>query len=771
MAGFEQRFADWVIRWRWLIIVVSFLCVVAAASGGRLLTFTTNYRVFFSDDNPQLLAFEALENTYSKNDNVLFVLAPKDARAFSQDTLAAIEYLTERAWQTPYSSRVDSISNFQFTESEQDDLVVRDLVSESRRLSDDERSLIEAIALSEPIVYRRLISQDSAVAGVNVTVYLPGEDETKETPEVVEFSRALAAEIREKFPNIDVYITGMVIMNNAFSESSQNDSFAVMAIMLWLLTRGFVGTVATLVVVGLSVMFAMGAGGWVGFPLSPPSVSAPTIILTVAIANCVHVLVTYLQRLRVGDEKQTALKESLRVNLQPVFLASLTTTLGFLSMNFSDVPPFRHLGTFVAFGVFASFFLSVMFLPAVLSVMPGSARVTRDGEDVLMTRVGEFVVRRHRLLLWSMLGIAVVLIASVPRNELNDVFVKYFDETVEFRAHADYTVEHLTGLYQVEYSLDSGQSGGVSDPEFLRQASAYVDWLRAQPEVVHVMSVTDIFKRLNKNMHADEQSYFRLPDNRELSAQYLLLYEMSLPYGLDLNNQLNVDKSATRITVTTQTLSSNDVLAFNRRAEQWLAANAQSITSNGTGTTIMFANIGKRNIKSMLLGTTVALIGISLVLVVALRSVKIGLVSLVPNLIPGAMAFGVWGLFVGEVGLSLSVVTSMTLGIVVDDTVHFLSKYRRARSELGLDAAKSVVYAFRTVGRALVITSLVLAAGFLVLSQSTFELNAGMGLLTALVIVLALTADFLLLPPLLMKIEGDSDEADDRRAISEHSTA
>ena len=171
----------------------------------------------------------------------------------------------------------------------------------------------------------------------------------------------------------------------------------------------------------------------------------------------------------------------------------------------------------------------------------------------------------------------------------------------------------------------------------------------------------------------------------------------------------------------------------------------------------MFAHLGRRNIVAMLLGTTIALVGISFVLVLALRSLRLGLASLVPNLAPCALGFGIWGLTVGEVGVSLSMVTAMTLGIVVDDTVHFLSKYRRARLELGCAPPDAVRIAFRTVGRALVTTSLVLVAGFVVVSLSSFELNVGMGRLTALVIALALFADFFLLPPLLMKIDRESD--------------
>ena len=138
----------------------------------------------------------------------------------------------------------------------------------------------------------------------------------------------------------------------------------------------------------------------------------------------------------------------------------------------------------------------------------------------------------------------------------------------------------------------------------------------------------------------------------------------------------------------TKTLSTNEVLALDRRALEWLADHAPHIVRpESSGTTLMFAYLGRRNIVSMLVGTTIALVGISLVLILALRSLRLGLTSLVPNLVPGALGFGVWGLAVGEVGISLSVVTAMTLGIVVDDTVHFLSKYRRAPARARLCAA------------------------------------------------------------------------------------
>ena len=763
MNTIENKLGGWVVRYRWVVILLTLILVALAASGGKYLAFTNNYRVFFSAENPELLAFESLEKKYSKNDNVLFVLEPKGGDVFTPDVLATIEELTEKAWQTPYSSRVDSLSNFQHTEAEEDDLVVRDLFTDAKTLSAEDISKIKNISMKEPLLFKRLISDRGHVTGINVTILLPGEDENKETPEVVNFARNIAGEIEQAHPDITVHISGMIMMNNAFGEASRGDmaklvpiSFGIMLIMLILLTKSFSGTFLTMLVIIFSILAAMGLGGYIGYPITPPSASAPTMILTIAIANSVHIIVTFLHGLQHGETKVKAIQESIRVNLQPVFLASLTTCLGFLSMNFSDAPPFQHLGNFVAMGVACAFILSMTFLPAMMSLFPFWTKQVQNDKDPLMTHFGKFVVNKRRLLLWSMIVLSTTLIAFIPKNELNDIFVNYFDETIKYRVDSDYTVDNLTGVYNIEYSLSSGESGGINDPGFLKDVEAFSTWYRSQPETIHVATLTDIMTRLNKNMHGDDSAFYKLPDERNLSAQYLLLYEMSLPYGLDLNNQIDVDKSSIRLIPTLQTLSSNELIDLNQRAYQWLKENTKHIdlsTAPGSGTALMFANIGSRNIKSMLLGTTIALVMISMILIFAFRSIKIGLISLLPNLVPAALGFGLWGLFVGEVGLALSVVTGMTLGIVVDDTVHFLSKYLRARREGGLSSADAVIYAFSTVGRALMITSFVLIAGFLVLALSSFELNSGMGLLTAIVIAFALLADFLLLPPLLMKFE------------------
>jgi len=755
-----KTYGEWLARWRYLLLLLCVAVVAAAASGAQFLTFKTDYRVFFSKDNPQLRAFEQLQNTYTKSDNVLFVLAPRDGNVFTPETLASVSRLTEACWQIPYSIRVDSISNYQHTEAEGDDLIVADLVADPENLGPAELQRIHDIAVNEPLLVNRLISPDGAVTGINVTIQLPDEDNGREVPEITAFARQLAADAEASNPNLDVYLTGMVVLNNSFPEVMKHDQktlvpimLGVVILMLALLLRSVTATLASFLVIVFSIVTAMGLAGWLGIALTPPSFMSITIILTLAVADCVHLQISLLHAMRRGHDKTSAMIDSLRINLQPVFLTSLTTVIGFMSMNFSDAPPFRDLGNIVAMGITAAFVYSVTLLPALMLLLPVRVRAATTKHTMLVDRFAEFVIARRRLLFWGMGLLVALLVIFIPRNELNDEFIKYFDKSIDFRNDTEFATSHLTGIYTIEYSLGNGEVGGISEPEFLRDVERFADWYRQQPGVLHVNSLTDIMRRLNKNMHGDDPAWYRLPDQRDLAAQYLLLYEMSLPYGLDLNNQVDISKSATRMTVSLESISSNELLGMEKRAQQWLAENAPHMQSDGASPSVMFAYIGQRNIRSMLTGTSLALVLISLVLVVALRSLKIGLVSLIPNLAPAAMSFGLWGLLSGQVGLGLSVVTGMTLGIVVDDTVHFLSKYLRARREQGLDPQGAVRYAFHTVGIALVVTTLVLIAGFMVLAQSAFKLNADMGMLTTLTIGFALLADFIFLPPLLMKVD------------------
>ena len=767
--------ADFVIRFRWLVILAALLAVGAAGSGGQYLEFANNYRVFFSKENPELLAFDNFQDTYTKNDNILFVLQPKDGQTFSAAMAEAQERLTEGAWKIPFTIRVDSLTNFQHSWADGDDLTVEDLVRDGADMAPEELARRQAIALAEPLLNGNLISPDADTAGINVTLQYP-EKSLTEVPEAVGFARNLADQIRTEFPDVHVALSGVSMLNNAFAESGQADAmtlipamYGVLIVVMALVLRSFTGTLATLFVIAFSTMTAMGLAGYAGVKLTPISITAPTIILTLAIADSVHILISMLALMREGQDKISALKESLRINFLAVTVTSITTIVGFLALNFSDSPPFWHLGNITAVGIAAAWVFSLAFLPALVSLLPVrvKARAPKDAAKTGgMDRLANFVIARHRPIMLGTGAVAVGLVAAIPMIDLNDSWVKYFDHRVQFRHDAEFAIDNLSGLYPIEFSVEAAEPGGISEPEYLANLEAFTGWLRDQPEVRHVYSYADIIKRLNKNMHADDPDWYRMPDERDLAAQYLLLYELSLPYGLDLNDRVSIDKGATRVTATLDDISTVDVRAFIDRAEAWLAGNTPSyMHAKPTSATVMFSYISKRNIDSMLRGNLLAVAAIALIMVLSLRSLPLGALSLIPNAIPILMTFGAWGLMVGQVGMAAATVSATSLGIIVDNTVHFMTKYLRARRERGFNQPEAIRYAFHTVGAAIAANAVILAFGFAVLAASTFRINAEMGLLTALAIIIALAIDFLLLPSLLLigyKKEEDRSHEDAR---------
>jgi uncharacterized protein len=741
------------------ILIVSFVFIFAAMFGAKNLYFRGDYKVFFENDNPQRLAFEQMQATFSKNDNASIVIAPHSGNVFTQETLFLIREMTKEAWQTPLSIRVDSLSNFQHTWSDGDDLIVEDLVPDSEELSQTQLDNIREIAVNEPNLVKRMVSPQGHVTIINITVNLPDGDQTADVAEITAFVSGLSDKYKQLYPDHDFYHTGMVLMNNAFASSAKQDAstlvplmFLTIVIIMWLMLRTLVGTLATVVVIVASIVTTMGLAGWMGMFLSTATVNVPTMVMTLAVADGIHIVSSMLFAMRNGKDKREAILYSLQINRKPVFITSATTAVGFLTLNFAAVPILADLGNLTAIGVGLACLFSLTMLPALMMVLPMRQRQVEAVNSSRIEQFGEWVIKHHRRLLPISLGVTAIVVVFAFNNHLNDVATEYFGKTTAFRQSADFQEQNLSGMTSLDFAIFTDVESGINSPETLLVIEDFSHWLREQPEIDHVATIADTFKRLNKNMHADEQDFYTLPQDQELAAQYLLLYEMSLPYGLDLTNQLNINKSATRIMATLKNLGSKELTGLEQRAQSWMAERAPALTLTAASPNLMFAHIGEANMASMLEGTLVALVLISGLLIIALKSWRMGAISLLPNLLPAGIGFGIWGAYSGEINLGLSIVLSMTLGIIVDDTVHFLSKYQHARVA-GKNAEDSVRFAFASVGRALWITTLVLALGFSVLMLSPFALNADMGMLTSIIIVVALAVDFLFLPPFLMMFD------------------
>ena len=749
-----------------LLGLVTFLAV---AFGLTMARFSTDYRIFFSKDDPGLAAFERLESTFTKTDNVLFVVKAREGSIFQADALEAIQELTTVGWTLPHASRVDSLTNFQHPEANGEDIQVGELVPRpARELDAAGLAHVREAAASEPLLSGSLLARDGRTAAVNVTLRLPGK-EPAEVSQSADAARKAVETARAKHPGLDIRASGMAFMNDAFMQASTRDLGVMMPLMVLVMLIGMVfvmrsglATLAVAAIIGVSAAMSMAVAGWLHYPLTPPAVAAPMIVLTVAVADGVHIVLAAMEGMREGKTRSQAIVSSLEKNLEAITYTWLTTIVGFVCLNYSEAPPVTHLANMTSIGVTAAFVYSFTVLPALLVILPVKARGAAksaarpaDARPTAMERVAAFVVRRRLPLLVGTVLVTVIAGLEASRLETNDQFVKYFDESIPFRRDVDFTMKNLSGIYRLEYQVGSEGPSGIVAPEYLEKLDAFGGWLRAQPEVEHVYSIADVVKRVNQVVSGDDQAAYRIPASRAAVSEALLVYEMGLPQGLDLTDRVNVDRSAARLTVTVKDISSKNMTAFTGRSEAWLRANApKPMWAEATGPVVIFSQLGDRNAKSMVQGDFVSLALISLCMIIVLRSLRLGLLSVLPNVIPIVVGYGLWRVFVGQMNIVASVAGSISLGIIVDDTIHFLTRYKAMKAK-GLGAEAAMTQTLTHVGPAMLGTSVILVFGFGVLTLSSFQMTSYLGWLSVIIVAVAPLTDLVLAPALVLMFNRD----------------
>ena len=758
-----------------LAIFILFMSIIAIA-GMHKLNLVSDYKIFFDEGNVELQTFNSFQARYGSSDNVFIFIKPDKGNIYTPQTMALIYDLTEMSWQTPFSSRVNSITNFQHTRSVGDDIFVGEFLLLKEDISPTKIDYIKKNASLEIDLVNNLITASGEETGINISLQFPGLNKKEEVSAVAKHIREIVSIIQKQYPNHKVYTSGIVMMNNAFFEIAKADFTTLIPLMVLVILfavgailRSLGGIAAVSAVVLVSILVSLGLAGWLGIKLSPPSISAPIILLTIVVASAIHI-VSYIQR-SVADKTsvEEALALSFSKNCIPVTLTHATTMIGFLTMNFSESPPFRDLGNIVALGVLVSWILSFTLLPFLIRRIPISGKKSMSvGIFNSMDVISNFVMTYKKLITYTFLPFCLVISVFSLSNSLNDDLVEYFDESVEFRKQTEIINEKFSGIYSIEYSIETNEDNGIFEPKVLSFSDEFAKWMRLQTEVMAATTISDTLKTINKNMHSGLASEYKLPESRELAAQYFLLYEMSLPFGMDMTDRVVSSKSAMRMIVRLNNMDSKKILLMESRVADWLSKNKpNNIDITYSSPAVIFAHIGEKNIRSLLVGSISALILICLILAILFRSFRIGLISILPNFLPICFAYGVWALLVGEISLGLASVSAMTIGIVVDDTVHFLYGYIRHLKE-GKHPEEACRNTMREVGSAMVISSIILVLGFLILATSHFEKNALMGLLTGLTIAVALVCDLILLPILLMTFVQSKHVMDtkDRLVIS-----
>ncbi|MGK0476317.1 MAG: putative RND superfamily exporter protein [Oleispira sp.] len=749
----------------WIVIIALSAVLILATSGAQHLTFTTDFRSYFSSENPQLRAFEQLEADFNKQDTLVFLVEMEDEQSsvLNPHGLGFLKALTRSAWQIPFARRVDSLINYQRIESTEDELIVNDLVPADTKITNNDIAQLSQYIQQQPRLLNNFISADESLALVVVSLALPDGDE-QATKMLVADAKARLEDLNHE--GISIKLFGSTIINLALAEAVERDialliplSYLIIFSAIFFLTRSLAGTLLALLMTLLSVSSVFGVFGWMGMPLTPVVGAVPSMIMIIVIADCMHILVSFQHYLKQGFEKTEAITEAVRINIKPVMITSITTALGLLCLNFSESPPYRDLGNLVAMAAIIAGALALTWFPACLFIFSGSKGPKESDHNVLETffnQISGWIFNYPQQIVAASIFSIVIALIGIMQLEFNEQWHQYYDETYDVRQALDTQNDKLYGVNFIQYSVGSGESEGIYRVAYQKQLDQLVSWIDQQENVGYVDALSLQVKELNQKLQANDLQTFRIPDSREVIAQSLLAYEMSLPLGMGMDQYVNIDRSSTRLTVYLHKSTSKQLISMDEKILSQAKVNYPMLhLESGTGLDMVFANISDSNSMSLLKGTGLALLLISIILILVLKSIRLGLVSIIPNIMPVVLAYGAWGFISGRIDLGLSIVACMSIGLVVDDTVHFLSKYQLARQQ-GKTTEQAIQYAFSTVGIAMLITTFVLAAGFLLLALSSFSPTHGMGALLALTAVFALIIDFLFLPILLITFDSST---------------
>lgn len=749
-----RNYIDFLHKFKWAIVIIVPLMVLLLASSLKNLEIDGSYRIWFEKDSQALIDYDNFRNEFSNDDGIVIVF--KDEKGiFNKKALGSIQRITEALWEMPHIDRVDSITNYQHVHSEADkpdDVLVDDFIVEDlQEATPDYLKERQAIATSDSIIVDRFISKDATTTMIFARLEANANEDGDISAEMMGYVDAII-DAEEQKTGYKFWLNGGPPMTQAFVDIAGKDAmtftplvFLVSMILLFLLFRRVSGALIPLAVVLFTFLSVLAVQTLLGYKLNNFTANIPVFIVAIGIADAVHIFSLWLMAKKEGLENKAAVEHSLQKNFLPILLTSLTTTVGFSTLAISDIVPVSTLGIATASGAVLAFFISVFWMPAVLLLLKKPIKGASVQKKVFKSYgYGKFIVNNDKKIVIIGTIIVALLGLGLFFVKVDSNTIKYFDKEVEIRKSSEFTMENLTGSMSYILIADSGKTDGIKDPAFLHTVEKfYEDYQLMFPtDVRHVSSLLDTIKRYNKIMNQKEV----IPESRNLVAQYLLLYSMGLPQGMEITDQMDFDQRKLRITVLTNIVDNTKDMKMINFAKEWWAKTPYAMTL--TGQTAMYAYMAKDVTATLIYSLSLTILIVSIMMLLIFKRLKILWILLLPNLLPVILVIGVMGWLGLTIDMGVAIAGAIIIGVAVDDTIHFLVKYFDARKR-GLNMSDTFDEVLHYAGRAILFTTIVLALSFSVFAFSTFTPNQNFGVVTAIALILALIIDLLYLPALL----------------------
>lgn len=782
----RYRHMKWANRWSSFIvskpyhaIALFFISLIIILPGVFSIESKWSPRIWFDEGHPEIAKLNRFEQQFGSDTFISLGFYHEDG-VFKNDILQKIQQVTEEMWQVKDVIRVESISNYNMIRAEEDEIIINPFLEAFNSevidaplpsLSPDELKKLKKDALSDDVLPDFFLSKDSTYT-ILYAYLIPGlSGKEPNYYEAVDQTRTIIKKYEGK--GLKIYMTGPAAGNDAFREVSANDNIKLIPFMfffiislLFLQFRSFSTIILSMGLIGATIGVAFGAMGHLGITFNSLLAAIPGVLLAICIADAVHIFTGYFYFRDLKYDSFDSTKLSLIKNFQPTLLTSISTGISFLSITNTDIAPIRDLGILSGFGTLMAWLFTYLLIGPVLTLLSprldkipvktfeaykllnkGAAGARKRATSRLMANL----INRYRwpiIGLFSLLTLASVFIAM--RNEVNSDPMKYFHESVPIRKAYDFTGTKLDGLRGIEFVVDSGKAEGIKDPEFLNKLDNFMNWMVKDEEITRVRSVREIIKKMNQTLNRGKESEYRIPDSSAAVGQLLFLYTIGLPQGMDLNNQFTLDNRFLRIKVSWKIETSKEseikVAYLLNKAQEF------GLKMETGGNAPIYLSMNQKVVETFFSSMAMALCLVSLLLFVVYRDIFISLMAMLPNTIPLIFGGALMELLDKPIDIGTSIVSTVCLGIAVDDTIHFVSSYKQYRQQ-GLGAIDAITETFLVTGKALVITTVLLVAGFGSFIFADFVPNRNFGMLCAMILALALLTDLLFLPVLLLAID------------------
>ena len=751
------RIAEFCLGRRHLLLMAAAVGSLLLGLGMIRLDFDSSLDALLTRSDPYIEELERFEAEFPPSTEIVFAfLAPPGESLFTQERLRAIDALRQRHLEIPLAVRHSSLLDY-YSPRELRRLFARDF----REYSEAELVRLAASAAADDLLSGNLLSADNSLAFTRIRLNAELASEAQRL-ESAAAALGLREEIQDQFPALEIHVSGGVLLEYSGRQSMLDDLGGLLPLVIFACIlaicdffRSVRAGIAILAHTLCTLLCALGALGLARFSFNTVTAIAPVIIVVVSVASSVHVISIYRQGLARKMSAKEAMRFSLMHNIRPVSLAALTTAIGFAALNLSSSPAIQGFGSTVAVGIVFSWLLTAAVLPALLIhlVRDRGSAIGQDWLQGIMQGIVAIGRRRDRQLFWSCTALAIAGIGMLPLNETDFNRLDFISDAAGLRDYFNAVGERLDRGPSISYGIDASGDDGAIDPAFLARLASFQTWLGEQEAIESTASVVEVLKTVNEMRYGDSAAYL-LPDDAETIDNYLDAYSFVQNRDFPLSRLLNEDRSIATLAVNARPMTNQQLLDLNELVNAGFDrafAGAETSLVHGSGL-LVFARMDERVTVELLQGYSLSLALITLTLIFGLGSLYFGILSIIPNMLPAAIVFGFWGLLVGTLDPFVMMLFSISIGLVVDDTVHMLTHYLRQR-RAGEAISDSVAHAIRTAGPALTITTLVLTLGStFLMAASTFYFQQAARLLVPIV-VLALLLDVFYLPAILRRFD------------------